>query len=352
MSSEGFILPAGTAVTNDGPNNRNLFRIISFSGGGARGIYQAVYLRELQKQFKGKLIDHFDLITGTSTGSIIAAAFACGIDQGQVVELFREKGPSIFQKRWFSWIRRGSHYKAEPLRKAIESVFENKTLGDCGPRILIPATTLDNFGCRLYRNFPKEPSENLDLNMRIVDALMSSCAAPTYFPPIKPPDSERTYVDGGVWANAPLLVALIFAHRVLGISFDQMRVLSIGNGRSPQGATAARLGKLCPIAPSMLKTVFGMMFETQSAGAEMMAKLLIDPKSVLSVDDVTAENIGLDDVGTANQLLPPLAQQRARQELGAVYNLLGLPVALLSGSWAAAAPASPPPPFPPAARPL
>jgi patatin-like phospholipase/acyl hydrolase len=47
------------------------FRILSLSGGGVRGIYQAVYLDKLMTRRPQPLSDYFDLIAGTSTGAII-----------------------------------------------------------------------------------------------------------------------------------------------------------------------------------------------------------------------------------------------------------------------------------------
>jgi len=107
-----------------------LFRILCFSGGGVRGIYQAVYVRNLARLLPDK-IGTFDLIAGTSTGAIIAAAVACGIDLGRVEQLFREEADVIFAKRRASALRRGPHYRSEPLRNALSLIFQDRALKDC-----------------------------------------------------------------------------------------------------------------------------------------------------------------------------------------------------------------------------
>jgi len=314
----------------------NLFRIISFSGGGIRGIYQVVYLQNLQKLLPGGITPHFELVAGTSTGSIIAAALACGIDLERVRKLYWDKGREIFSKRWFSKVRKGPHYRPEPLRRALESVFEDRTMKDCHHRLLIPATTLDTFECRVYKSYP-ENQQGLDLDARVVDAVMASCAAPTYFPAFKPQDDDRTYMDGGVWANAPLLVAAISAHKVLNIGFDRMRLLSVGNGRSPVGATAAELKNMRLLSEFAAKTVLGMMFEAQSSGAKVMAEMLLGDLNVVSIDSYTLKTIELDDVDAALSGLPGLAEQIAKLEFPKVARLIGLPPLWSAGTFAAEA---------------
>jgi hypothetical protein len=56
----------------------------------------------------------------------------------------------------------------------------------------------------------------------------ASAAAPTFFKPKKIEQLKQCYVDGGVWANSPVLPAIAEALGPLGISLDQIRVLSIG----------------------------------------------------------------------------------------------------------------------------
>lgn len=70
------------------------FKILSFDGGGYRGRLTALMLVELQKaidtvcaqkQIPSKsILDCFDLIAGTSTGSLIAAALSIEIGRAHV----------------------------------------------------------------------------------------------------------------------------------------------------------------------------------------------------------------------------------------------------------------------------
>jgi len=52
------------------------YRILSLDGGGIRGIISAVILAEVERVLNQPLSQYFDLIAGTSTGSILASAIA------------------------------------------------------------------------------------------------------------------------------------------------------------------------------------------------------------------------------------------------------------------------------------
>lgn len=75
-------------ATNQKPK---LFRILSLNGGGARRIYQAKFLKDLSVHLPSPLRSNFDLISGTSTGAILAAAVACDIDLDRVEQFYKTK---------------------------------------------------------------------------------------------------------------------------------------------------------------------------------------------------------------------------------------------------------------------
>lgn len=48
------------------------FQILALDGGGIKGIFSAAFLAKIEEDLEIKVVDHFDLIVGTSTGGIIA----------------------------------------------------------------------------------------------------------------------------------------------------------------------------------------------------------------------------------------------------------------------------------------
>ena len=89
--------------------DRHLFgpgpkRVLSLDGGGVRGAATIAFLERLEAQIseiEGRptlLAEWFDLIGGTSTGAIIAAALSLGYRASQLNEFYRQLAPRIFKR--------------------------------------------------------------------------------------------------------------------------------------------------------------------------------------------------------------------------------------------------------------
>ena len=84
------------------------FRILSIDGGGIRGIVAARMLEVIEQQLNQPLREYFDLITGTSTGALIAASLMIGHSATQLVDLYLNRGKEIFPYRsWRSGLNSG-----------------------------------------------------------------------------------------------------------------------------------------------------------------------------------------------------------------------------------------------------
>ena len=296
------------------------FRILSLSGGGVRGIVQAAFLSKLASGLKKPLRESFDLIAGTSTGSITALAITLGIDLARVVDLFRLRAKAIFDPRWLSGVRQGPRYDGAVLRRELESVFGTTQLRDAKPNVLVTASWLDQFAHRVFSSLPDADS---DKTLSVVEVVLASCAAPTYFAPVKPAGQERTYLDGGLWANSPSLLAVLTANRQLSIPFSSMRVLSLGTGTWPAGKTAEHLANMRPFSPESVRIVLELLFAAQVSSADWLAKEMVGPDAILSIAPALKDELLLDDVPRALRELPPLAEALAQENLVAIRRLLG-----------------------------
>ncbi len=76
------------------------FKIPSLDGGGIRGVISARILQEVEKQIqqhKGlALHEYFDMIAGTSTGSILTAGIATKKNADQLLDLYQRNAQTIF----------------------------------------------------------------------------------------------------------------------------------------------------------------------------------------------------------------------------------------------------------------
>jgi hypothetical protein len=190
-------------------------------------------------------------------------------------------------------------YSARPLSDALKRVFgETARLGDATTRTVIPAFDADAgkpvcFKTRHHEDFTR------DHRREVWEIAMATSSAPTYLPPFTSSWGTR-YVDGGIWANRPTLVAVIEAIRFLDVRPEAIDVLSVGTT-----GNGFRLGRLPRTGrgPWILRgNIVHMLMEASDVSAEFQSKLLVPKDQVLVIDDQTATPIPLDDARCLNEL--------------------------------------------------
>ena len=208
------------------------FYILSIDGGGLRGAFAAHVLKRMEEELRIDWRTRFGLMAGTSTGAILAAGLACGQSAANLAEFYDNRGPAVFTPQLLARLDRlrlfKSRYTNRKLKELLEQVFKDTTLGQVPVPLILPAVDIVN-GC--VHVFKSKYSDSFvrDPNMRVADAVLASCSAPTYFHPHLVVE-KYLLADGGIWANNPSLVAAVDAHYRLGISIEDLRVLSIGTG--------------------------------------------------------------------------------------------------------------------------
>ncbi len=204
-------------------------KILSIDGGGIKGIYAAQVLADIEEECNVRICDHFDIITGTSTGAVIAVGLAMGIAAKDILKLYLDEGKSIFSgykaNKAIGMIC-SSKYKNKNLKSCLERVFGEKKIGDCTTRILIPSYNLNTGKVEVFKT-SHNPRFSRDYKEKIVDVLLSTTAAPTYFPAHNFKRRGR-YIDGGVGANNPTYIAVVEALTSCGWKAEDLYVLSIG----------------------------------------------------------------------------------------------------------------------------
>lgn len=159
------------------------FQILSLDGGGFKGMFSAAVLERLEADLGVSVVDHFDLVTGTSTGGIIALGLGAALRPAQLVDFYVDRGPDIFPGPRRRALRRPfrSKYRAGPLRSALEEVLGEATLADSQVPLAIPTYDLCNDDVYLFRT-PHAPRLLRDRRERMVDVALATAAAPTYLP--------------------------------------------------------------------------------------------------------------------------------------------------------------------------
>jgi patatin-like phospholipase/acyl hydrolase len=169
-----------------------LKRILTIDGGGIRGTFPAAFLANLEQDLGQPIGRYFDLISGTSTGGIIAIGLALGMRAADILKLYEDKGPAIFAQTssgiggWFGrhlrkdrWLFWGPKYSAQPLHDALLGVLGDRKLGDALTRLVIPAWHPQTQGVYIFKT-AHHPRLRTDYRELAIDAAMATAAAPTY----------------------------------------------------------------------------------------------------------------------------------------------------------------------------
>jgi uncharacterized protein len=293
----------------------NPFRILSIDGGGIRGILPASILSTLEERYlQGKSAgDYFDLITGTSTGGIIALGLSIGLPARTILDFYMRHGGEVFPAYGFDplkvrsglrFIRGLRHHTYEPenLLRHLEKVFGATLLGDAKRRLCIP--TFDGFTEVNVFKTPHHKDYQRDWREPLVTVAMATAAAPAYFPVYK--DRGRFFADGGVWANNPVMIGLVDGLACHQLDRRQVHILSLGSGDTELRITEKqiRLGGFW-----YWREVISSAMHLQSQNAIGQAGLLIgrDQFIRLNAPPMPQSPIALDDYARASQELPSIA---------------------------------------------
>ena len=214
-------------------DNTDTFHILALDGGGTRGIYTAQLLAKIEQAFGIRIQTCFDLIAGTSTGAIIAGAAVSDIPMQDIVELFETETSYIFRKRWYRIPLFLSKYPNQKLAQILAKHLPATPLGEITTPLMITSSEIAKSEVHIFRsNYERRDSEIAPTgkNVNLQDAILASCAAPTFFAP----KSVENFLlaDGGLWANNPSTIAFTEALSVFGKAAQEIRMLSIGTGHS------------------------------------------------------------------------------------------------------------------------
>ena len=265
-------------------------KVLVLSGGGYRGLFAAEFLQRLEASLgPGKsLSNHFDLVVCTSTGSIIGAGLITGRSCNEICAGYKELGSSIFpgKENWycrpagqvFRQLRRiflGPPYKTSRLASALTlELGEDSEMKLSNIKTPIGVFTSVEYFQKTPILFSTDSKlSNVD-DVTLLDAVLSSTAAPTYFAPVSVGD--RTLIDGGIFANSPEIVAIQSAKIKWNCQPDDLVMLSVGTS-APSART--RPGRVRKAALDWLtpgrNDILGLLMATQEASARSLGKALL-----------------------------------------------------------------------------
>lgn len=285
------------------------FKILTLNGGGSKGVYTLGVLNEVEKLLKSPLHNHFDLIYGTSTGSIIAAFIALGHPIDFILKKYYELIPHIMGQ----W---GRAKKSKALEKFAIEVFGAKKFDAFKTKIGIVAMNYDYQRPFIFKNVVSQAhgmksSFVPGFGLTIAEAIQCSCAAyPIFDKKMVTTENQGKQVslDGGFVANNPTLFALIDATQSLEQAQEDLRVLNVGVGNYVEKAISLQnhlIGKF-----DMAKLVTKVLNANTNTN-EILTKLLYPKLDIV----VLNESFSQPEYGT-NMVEKNLNKLELLQRLG------------------------------------
>lgn len=223
VEQAGWPSPISVGPTGHGA----CIRVLAIDGGGVRGLVPALLLERIEQRTERPIAALFDLIVGTSTGSILALGLTRPSDAdatrpaytaSEIVRLFKENAAAIFPSdlallRWVQGLFRPK-YRPQAIEAVYERYFGDVQFSEALTRVAVPAYDIKN-----RRRIWFGETGHSGLLMK--DIVRGAMAVPTYFPPVRLAVQKReveegyiTLVDGAVFANNPVQDAFAFAQKL------------------------------------------------------------------------------------------------------------------------------------------
>lgn len=196
------------------------FDILTLTGGGSRGAFGTGLLVGWTKRGD---IPKFDVVTGISTGAVMAPFIFLGKEEMKKVEYFYTKmhTKDVFTSSLLSIFGYGYVMNADPLRELFKKHFDKEFLDKVaqehknGRRLYIGTTNIDTGQLTVWDMGAIASSNRANKYKRFRDIIYASTALPVYLPPeyievdIKDKKYYQMHVDGGIYTQVFMIGLLV-----------------------------------------------------------------------------------------------------------------------------------------------
>lgn len=245
-------------------------RMLALDGGGIKGMITLGFLGQIEKVLAERyrqrglitkvedfrLHHYFDLIGGTSTGSIIAALLAVGgYSVEEIKKMYLTLGEKIFSSRkgiklfgWHLYLKR--KYDSKPLKDELHKIFQDSRLGDPTNKTGLCVVTKRLDTCSTWPVTNNPQAKYFGVNRFLISEIVrASTAAPSYFEPeeIDVGDGQGgVFVDGGmsIMNNPSLQLFLVATLQGFQLKWQQgeenLLIVSVGTGRRDKKLTGEK----------------------------------------------------------------------------------------------------------------
>jgi len=215
----------GTVLTQkanrySGHNGSVPLDILTLTGGGSRGAFGTGFLVGWTDRGDRPV---FDIVTGISTGAVMAPFIFLGGEELDKAEYFYTKmnTEDVFERSWLNFFGYGHIMNAKPLKKLFRKNFDKAFLDKValehrkGRRLYIGTTNIDTGQLIVWDMGAIASSSRSDKYERFSDIIYASTAIPVYLPPqymkvdIEGEAYYQMHVDGGIYSQVFMIGLLV-----------------------------------------------------------------------------------------------------------------------------------------------
>ena len=200
-------------------------RVLAINGGGSRFLIPLVVLFEIEKRSGKKTSELFDIVSGASSGAILAAGALLrgtgllpainNLSQEEIIDFFIDVViPKAFGKKeflpflfpLFPPFPFRPIYPATNLVNSTQSIIPQEILlGDLKHQLLVLT-----YNIQTQRPIIFDSSDPIYSKISVADVVQASSASPVAFPPslIEIDGKLQPLIDGATAANNPIIVAV------------------------------------------------------------------------------------------------------------------------------------------------
>lgn len=286
--------------------------ILQLDGGGIRGTMPASVLTEIENQLGIKIAKKFDLISGTSTGSILGSALAMGAPAFLCRKIYVDKGKSLFvpRSKWnpLNWGK--PKYDRQPILDELKNIYklmgehiENPEMGAVKVKFMSTSVSLIDERTHYFKSW-----DSIDKQRKLLDVVSYSFGAAYYFGAVIDEKGQQVWADGGEGQdNCTIRQCLIEALIQKWLPIEPVKILSLGCGFSKSGYTFEQAKKSGIIGQAKFyinlaerQSAVDQQYEAKQIGAIAPLSLLrLDseiPKEYNSIDAIEYINY-FDKIG-------------------------------------------------------
>ena len=295
IDSSQSVIRAFDRVDDDG-----VYTVLALSSGGADGAFGAGVLVGWSQSGTRP---QFDVVTGVSTGALMAVLAFLGPENDHLLEKLYTavSNKDIFRQKGLAAAFTDSLYDYTPLKKQIEEVVTEELLAKVaaehakGRRLYVATTNLDAGELVIWDMGDIANGGRSNPLQHFQKVLRASAAVPGFFPPvyIKPQRGvqlRQSHVDGGV--KAPILVA----DGMFESKLKRRQMFMVVNGNTSRfNASQPVSGKLADIArKSIAELMRELMDDTVYRGYVSALNSKMDFYMTAIPDSILPSQVSLD----------------------------------------------------------